>query len=122
MAPRIPEPLKYSYSAASVAIRFLSSLPAKTRAQFWNLILRECIESVANPECHGKGILPCCVKNPKLHVERSVSFRQHVFPVWVTSSRIDTIFGAWRDMHVPLPDWLRDDELASCVVTKSISK
>jgi hypothetical protein len=114
--------IKYSYSAASVTIRFFKSLPANTRARIRNVILREDYESVSNPECHGKRLLPFCVENPKLHVERFVSLWQHAFPVEVTRSSEYTIHGAFTNMHIPPPEWLRDDKLASCGVTKSISK
>jgi hypothetical protein len=113
--------IKYSYSAASSAIRFFKSLPANTRTQLRNVILREDYESVANPECHGKGLVPFCVENPKLHVERFVSLWQNAFPVEVIKSGQYTIVAAYREMHVPPPDWLSDDRLVSCGVTKSIS-
>jgi hypothetical protein len=72
---------KYTYSAASVAIRFLESLPSATWRMIRKIVLDEDHESVAFPECHGRGFIAICQDNPQLRVERSISLWKNVFPV-----------------------------------------
>lgn len=64
---------KYRFSAASVAIKFLSSLPSGLRRYLRRIRLLENNTSVAFPESHALGLINFCVENPKLRVERRVS-------------------------------------------------
>ncbi|KAG8160914.1 hypothetical protein KVR01_009178 [Diaporthe batatas] len=64
---------KYRFSAASVAIKFLSSLPSGLRLYLRHIRLLEKNVSVAFPESHAHGLIKFCVENPKLRVERRVS-------------------------------------------------
>jgi len=120
--------VKYTYSAASVAIRFLQSLSPRTLAQIRTIVLREDYESVAFPEDHARGLIPFCVENTQLRVERFVSLWQNALPVarqvdytgvdfcWLprVTDRSDS------DMHLSDPEWLRNDKLQARDVTRSI--
>ncbi|KAI7785572.1 reverse transcriptase [Diaporthe eres] len=64
---------KYRFSAASVAIEFLSSLPSGLRIYLRHMRLLENNISVAFPESHAHGLINFCVENPKLRVERRVN-------------------------------------------------
>ncbi|KAH8779771.1 hypothetical protein F5883DRAFT_407430, partial [Diaporthe sp. PMI_573] len=70
---------KYRFSAASVAIKFLSSLPSKLRLHLRHIRLLENNVCVAFPESHAQGLISFCVENPKLRVERRVSLWKTIF-------------------------------------------
>ncbi|KAI4636994.1 hypothetical protein J4E93_010785 [Alternaria ventricosa] len=72
---------KYTYSAASNALRFLRTLPDALRSEIRSLTLLEDHESVAYAKCHGRGFIGLCQSNPKLRVKRVVSLWQNAFPV-----------------------------------------
>jgi hypothetical protein len=107
---------KYPYSAASQAIRFFKSLRKPVLFQLRNVVLREDFESVASPECHGRGLIPICTENPHLRVERIVSLWHNVFPVlqWAYTHENR------ESRHVNDPWWLRNDKLLSQQITKSV--
>ncbi|KAK2013559.1 hypothetical protein LZ32DRAFT_254265 [Colletotrichum eremochloae] len=71
--------LKYRYSAAAVAIRFLESLSKDSRSSIKRIVLNEDRKAVAFAECHGLGLIPYCQENPWLRVERRVSMWRTVF-------------------------------------------
>lgn len=64
---------KYRFSAASVAIKFLSSLPNTLRLHLRHIRLLENNVCVAFPETHAQGLIRFCAENPRLRVERRVS-------------------------------------------------
>ncbi|KID99212.1 hypothetical protein MAJ_04694, partial [Metarhizium majus ARSEF 297] len=64
---------KFSFSAASKAIRFLSECPEQVRMQLRRICLHETATSVAFPECHALGLIPFCQENPCLYIERRVN-------------------------------------------------
>lgn len=70
---------KYRFSAASVAIKFLSSLTSEMRLHLRHLRLLEDNVSVAFPESHAQGLISFCIENPKLYVERRVSLWKAIF-------------------------------------------
>jgi hypothetical protein len=70
---------KWRFSAASIAIHFLQSLPLATRTQIGEILLLEDRDSVAYPECHAQGLIPFCQENPMLRIERSVSLWRNAF-------------------------------------------
>ncbi|PKK40915.1 hypothetical protein CI102_15203 [Trichoderma harzianum] len=70
---------KYRYSAAALAIRFLSRLPPPLRMCLRNIRLNENAVSVAYPECHAQGLIEFCIENPMLHVERRLDLWRNVF-------------------------------------------
>lgn len=70
---------KYRFSAASVAIKFLSSLPGNMRLHLRHLRLLENNVCVAFPESHAQGLISFCVENPNLRVERRVSMWKAIF-------------------------------------------
>ena len=72
---------KCSYSAASVALRFLHSVPKSTRDTMRKIVLLEDREAVANPKCHGQGLIKMCKAHPKLRIKHIVSLWQNAFPV-----------------------------------------
>lgn len=71
---------EYRLSAAAVAIRFFKITPYNTRLQIRNVIVNEDRISIANPECHAVGLIPFCLENPWLHIERRVSLWRNAFP------------------------------------------
>lgn len=70
---------KYRFSAASVAIKFLSSLPSTLRLHLRHIRLLENNVCVAFPESHAQGLIRFCVENPRLRVERRVSLWKAIF-------------------------------------------
>jgi hypothetical protein len=64
---------KYRFSAASAAIRFLSSTSLQTRLQLRNMLIHEDHYSVASPARHTIGLIPFCQENPSLRITRQVS-------------------------------------------------
>ncbi|KAF6808806.1 hypothetical protein CSOJ01_07274 [Colletotrichum sojae] len=64
---------KNSYSAASVAIRFLDSLSPDSRMSIRSIVLNEDQRSVAFSECHALGLIPYCRENMRLHIDRRVT-------------------------------------------------
>jgi hypothetical protein len=111
--------LKYCYSAASVALRFLESLTPQTRKHVRNLVLREDWQSVASPACHGRGLIPHCVENPELRILRYVNLWQNGFPVHI-EQRDPYVFGLHGRMDIAPPDHLKDDKLSARGVTQSV--
>ena len=72
--------VRYRWSAAAVAIRFLKSISTATRLQIRSIMLDEDRESVAYPECHGLGLIPFFSENPRLHITRHLSLWRNVLP------------------------------------------
>ncbi|PSN73428.1 hypothetical protein BS50DRAFT_616806 [Corynespora cassiicola Philippines] len=60
-------------SAASLAARFLDRLPSKTRRYIREVALHEDLQSSGRPGCHARALIPFCVENRKMRVERRVS-------------------------------------------------
>jgi hypothetical protein len=60
------------HSAASVAIRFLESVPQAAQAQIRHMVLLEDQPSIANSPSHAQGLLPFCRSNPQLYIQRVV--------------------------------------------------
>jgi hypothetical protein len=122
--PSIPDGIyadhiKFAYSAASVAIRFLQSCSAMTRSQFKDIVLHEDWDSVAQPECHGRGLLPFLFANSQLRIVRRVNLWQNAFP---TDRRRDTHYTVpySEDRHTAPSVRLRDDVLTARSITGSI--
>ncbi|KAF9880637.1 hypothetical protein CkaCkLH20_01679 [Colletotrichum karsti] len=86
-----PSLIKWRYSAAAAAIRFLKSLSKESRSDIRNIILREERISVGFTECHGLGLIPFCQENPRLRVERRVSMWRMVLPTTMTFHNIQGI-------------------------------
>ncbi|KAH9229443.1 hypothetical protein K456DRAFT_1752826 [Colletotrichum gloeosporioides 23] len=76
---RLRDRTKYRFSAAAVAIHVLQSLPVSSRMHLRRVILNEDREAVADPQCHGLGLIPFCKENPLLRVERRVSLWRNAF-------------------------------------------
>ena len=64
--------IKWRYSAAAASIRFLKSISASTRLQIRKILVNEDHPSVANSECHARGLIGFCLENPQLRVERRI--------------------------------------------------
>ncbi|EAT76575.1 hypothetical protein SNOG_15996 [Parastagonospora nodorum SN15] len=83
---------------------------------------------LAFPEEHARGLIPFCVENAKLRVERYVSLWQNALPVarQLDYTGVDLGWLRWvtdrsdSDMHLSDPEWLRNDKLAARDITKSI--
>ncbi|CAI6333024.1 unnamed protein product [Periconia digitata] len=74
--------LKYTYSAASLAIRFLESIPHTTRGHIRHVLLDEDQESIAHAPCHIQGLIPFCRSNPRMTIKRQVN-------LWTTCLYVD---------------------------------
>ncbi|KAI1198216.1 hypothetical protein F5X97DRAFT_299722 [Nemania serpens] len=61
---------KCYFSAAAVAIKFLHETAVSTRRHLRKIVIHEDHVSVAHPECHAKGLIPFCLENPSLRIER----------------------------------------------------
>ncbi|CAN9167452.1 unnamed protein product [Alternaria sp. RS040] len=72
---------KYSYSAASAALRWLHSIPKAMRDNIRKIVLMEDRESIAFPQSHGRGFIDICQDHPQLKVERFVSLWRTAIPV-----------------------------------------
>ncbi|KAK4201159.1 hypothetical protein QBC40DRAFT_278634 [Triangularia verruculosa] len=72
-------PGRFRFSAAAAAIHFLSSLPAATRKYMRTIRLCEDRVSVAHPECHIRGLVPYCLENPALRIERRADLWNNLF-------------------------------------------
>lgn len=82
MFPRflgINENVKYRFSAAALAVRFLESIVPATRRYIRKVILNEKEIAVGNPECRAQGLIPFCQENPGLSVERKVDLWRNIF-------------------------------------------
>ncbi|KAL8758320.1 MAG: hypothetical protein Q9199_001576 [Rusavskia elegans] len=65
--------VKWRFSAAAAAIHFFKSISQDTCSGVRKVVLHEDRPSVARPESHVLGVIPFCVQNPQLHVERRVN-------------------------------------------------
>ena len=70
----------HRFSAASVAIDYLNSMPTTKRSHLRSIILDEDSESVMRPQCHTRGLIPFCIENPHLRIERRASLWRTIFP------------------------------------------
>ena len=83
------ERIKYRYSAASAAITFLKSISPQARMQFRKILIYEDHVSVAFPESHALGLIPYCLENSSLRIERRVNIWRNLLR---SGSRVDL----WR--------------------------
>ena len=72
--------VKWHYSAASMVVHFFKSISHDIRLQIRKVILEEDRPSIACPECHAFGLIPFCLENPQLHVERRLNLWRNVLP------------------------------------------
>ncbi|KAI8949874.1 hypothetical protein F4801DRAFT_382009 [Xylaria longipes] len=84
------------FSAASVAIKFLHDTPISTRKYIRKIVIHEDRGSVACPESHAKGLIPFCVENPLLRIERRLDlWRTVLCPFDSMTCILDRDFWAW---------------------------
>ncbi|KAK4446590.1 hypothetical protein QBC34DRAFT_411523 [Podospora aff. communis PSN243] len=93
---------QYQFSAAAVAIDFLESMPVATRRHLRHIILHENRLSVANPECHARGLVPFCDENPALRIDRRVSLWRNCFLQGRHGDLVDHARQTWR-LNAPKP-------------------
>ncbi|KAI1170363.1 hypothetical protein F4777DRAFT_569529 [Nemania sp. FL0916] len=67
------------FSAAAVAIKFLHDTPIPTRKYIRKIVIHEDRTSVASPEFHAKGLIPFCVENASLRIERRLDMWRTCF-------------------------------------------
>ncbi|KAL8768402.1 MAG: hypothetical protein Q9209_005308 [Squamulea sp. 1 TL-2023] len=67
------ERVRWRFSAAAAAIHFFKSVSHSTFLTIRKVVLHEDRQSVAHPECHMLGLVPFCLQNPQLHIERRVN-------------------------------------------------
>ena len=68
-----------AYSAAAMAIQYLSTCRLRTRRQHHSFILHEDRPSICMPECHAVGLISYRRENPKLRINRCVDLWRNVF-------------------------------------------
>ncbi|CAG7554705.1 unnamed protein product [Fusarium equiseti] len=71
--------LKFRFSAASAAIRFLKHLPANKRLCIRNLVLREDGFAVGQQERHSVGLILYCKENPRLRIDQRLGMVKNIF-------------------------------------------
>ena len=91
------ERIKYRYSAAAAAISFLKSISPQTRLQLRKVLIHEDKEAVAYPECHALGLIPYCLENPHLRIERRLNIWRNVLP---KASVVPLHWAVYPDDHV----------------------
>ena len=81
--PKYAPFMRYTYSAASSAIRFLQSISHTTRNAIRNIYVLEDRECIASPLCYGRGLVSFCQENTKLRVTHVVNLWKNAFPVCI---------------------------------------
>lgn len=94
---------KYYFSAAAVAIRFLQANLTLAH-HIRKLVLYEDNSAVADSETHARGLIPFCVRNPRLRIERRLSLWTNVF--FTTDRFKKERFSNWRIR--PGPSWIHE--------------
>ena len=95
------------WSACAVAIQFLQSNSPSTRLQIRNIVLEEDRPSVAFPECHALGLIPFCLENPRLYIERRLNLWRTV----LASARQQSLFDMVHGGRSTNPNRVADDYL-----------
>ncbi|KAI4665268.1 uncharacterized protein J4E78_002728 [Alternaria triticimaculans] len=115
-APCVWPSTKYAYSAASIALRFLHSLPTTTREDVRKILLLEDRESISFPESHGRGFIAICQKHPQLMIERFVSLWKNVLPVQ------SVMLSFYLDNHQSYFDdgYMDNDQCPAKLITKAV--
>ncbi|KAL8927295.1 MAG: hypothetical protein Q9208_002472 [Pyrenodesmia sp. 3 TL-2023] len=75
--------VKWRFSAAAAAVHFFKSVSQNTCLGIRNVVLHEDRQSVAHPECHVLGLIPFCIQNPQLHIERRVNVWRVLLVRWI---------------------------------------
>lgn len=65
----------------------VNGLPAYKRRYFRRIELHEDSKSVSRPEYHARGLIPFCLANPQLRIERRVGLLSNMMPM--TSQHVD---------------------------------
>jgi hypothetical protein len=47
------------------------------------IVLNEDFKAVSRPECHARGLIPFCLENPKLRIERHIGLFTNLLPVGI---------------------------------------
>ncbi|CAH0027867.1 unnamed protein product, partial [Clonostachys rhizophaga] len=100
---------KFRYSAAAAAISFLKQMPRNVRLGLKKLKLLEDQPSAHRAPGHGRGLIPFCVENPSLKVERKVSLFGNLLQCYGQSSRklfhesIPCVLSTWLVEALALP-------------------
>lgn len=114
--------IKYRYSACATAISFLSSVCREARLQLRKIVLCEDHEAVAFPESHALGLIPYCLENPYLRIDRRVNIWRNVLPsgcgidLWHTMGpwnegleyMTDHISGRWTNINGGFAKWIQE--------------
>ncbi|KAM0242863.1 hypothetical protein ACHAP5_007197 [Fusarium lateritium] len=99
---RIRERIRFS--AASAAIRFLSSLPHYQRTHIRMITINEDLPAVNRASTHGLGLVPFLQENPLLRVQRRVDVAYCFMGIsWVEHAEIGDLFNSRRFWS--LGDW-----------------
>lgn len=104
-------PVAWYFSAAAVAVDFLSRLRREQRMRIREkIIIREDMRGAAHPECHASGLIPCCIENPKLRIEVHMGVWNSLMPpIWLEYQFWDydvpTGIGAHRFLR-SFADWI----------------
>ena len=94
---------KARFSAAAAAIHFLNSIPAATRQHLRKILVHEDRMSVNSAVGHGRGLVPFCLENPALRIERRVDLWRTCF-LESTSEAFPASPGPWLAHFVYVND------------------
>ncbi|KAF2113297.1 hypothetical protein BDV96DRAFT_648264 [Lophiotrema nucula] len=107
--------VKYSYSAACAAVRFLESIHDSNHPHLRHIVLLEDRESIANPWSHARGLIPYCRQNEALRIERVVN-------LWRTAFLV----GDQQYLYITGDSWavrtgaLHNDQLQAKYISKAV--
>ncbi|KAF2256055.1 hypothetical protein BU26DRAFT_512953 [Trematosphaeria pertusa] len=103
-----PRPFGWYFSATAMAIAFLKHLGSDRRTHIRRIIIDEKDRAVSSPEVHARGLIPFCVENPRLRIERRVDLWGHVIPSrWGATADLSGLqyIQAWCLLQ-SLADWI----------------
>ncbi|KAI9697172.1 MAG: hypothetical protein M1820_007908 [Bogoriella megaspora] len=112
---------EYRFSAAAAAITCLQSMSLGTRLQIRNISLREDRQAVAYPESHALGLIPFCVENERLRIERQVSLWRNAFPAGACMIGQIMQYDYWIGRGSPFLDFEGRDKLLASDVSSSFN-
>ncbi|KAI4650284.1 uncharacterized protein J4E79_009552 [Alternaria viburni] len=116
--PHYKSRTKYTYSAASLALRFLQALSPSDLAAVRQVKLLETRETVGFPECHARGFIPICQQCPQIRIHRFASLWKSVFSVPLLQ-KADYCYASQDEMDSSI---MSIDRLAAKDITREVGK
>jgi hypothetical protein len=83
-----------------------------------NLVLHEDSKAVSRPELHARGLIPFCLENPNLHIERRIDLFTNLLPegfIWFDTSNREFDWLMPTECFWVLIPWIEEAyDLSSC--------